>query len=96
MSEYRMMALTEEEAAAFKEMLADYAETKQQREKEKKNDGWTKEKILAVNERDAAVKETARQNAIVDGNKELIDQQKKEKRQKNGLVCFDFIDDRQK
>ncbi len=36
------------------------------------------EKILAVNERDAAVKETARQNAIVDGNKELIDQQKKE------------------
>lgn len=47
MSEYRMMALTEEEAAAFKEMLADYAETKQQREKEKKNDGWTKEKIMA-------------------------------------------------
>lgn len=36
------------------------------------------EKILAVNERDAAVKESARQNAIVDGNKELIDQQKKE------------------
>ena len=48
MSEYRMMALTEEEATAFKEMLADYAETKQQREKEKKNAGWTKEKILAV------------------------------------------------
>ncbi len=48
MSEYRMMALTEEEAAAFKEMLADYAEMKQQREKEKKNAGWTKEKILAV------------------------------------------------
>ena len=48
MSDYRMMALTEEEAAAFKEMLADYAETKQQREKEKKDAGWTKEKILAV------------------------------------------------
>lgn len=41
-----MMALTEEEAAAFKEMLADYAETKQQREKEKKDAGWTKERIL--------------------------------------------------
>ena len=60
MSEYRMMALTEEEAAAFKEMLADYAETKQQREKEKKNDGWTKEKILAVKnmtERQRLIKE---------------------------------------
>ena len=60
MSEYRMMALTEEEAAAFKEMLADYAEMKQQREKEKKNDGWTKEKIFAVKnmtERQRLIKE---------------------------------------
>ena len=41
-------------------MLADYAETKQQREKEKKNDGWTKEKILAVKnmtERQRLIKE---------------------------------------
>lgn len=65
MSEYRMMALTEEEAAAFKEMLADYAEMKQQREKEKKNDGWTKEKIMAE-------KDTSRRQKLIKEHMDLF------------------------
>lgn len=48
MSDYRMMALTEEEAEGLREMIADHKVMKEEREKEKKHGGWTKERIMGV------------------------------------------------
>lgn len=65
MSEYRMMALTEEEAAAFKEMLADYAEMKEEREKKGKSGRMTKEEIMSE-------KDTLRRQKLIRENMDLF------------------------
>ncbi len=60
-----MMALTEEEAAAFKEMLADYAEMKEEREKKGKSGRMTKEEIMSE-------KDTLRRQKLIRENMDLF------------------------